>query len=148
MQLDRREVCDPHQRGEIVGEKIVNGSFVTLAPHGRGLHPVRAMHGGVFFEEEFLLHAPGIALHGERPSGEMRHQIRRNADVVIDDLSLGEAGGGIEDLVKVRETELAALDFDDGGSGHGGRWSFVVRRWSLVVRCSSFAVAIACWQQQ
>ncbi len=78
----------------------------------------------------------------------MRHQIRRNADVVIDDLSLGEAGGGIEDLVKVRETELAALDFDDGGSGHGGRWSFVVRRWSLVVRCSSFAVAIACWQQQ
>src|SRR5260221_8718786 len=98
------------------------------------------MHGGVFFEEEFLLHAPGIALHGERPSGEMRHQIRRNADVVIDDLSLGEAGGGIEDLVKVRETELAALDFDDGGSGHGGRWSLVVRRWSFVAGRSLFVV--------
>src|SRR5258708_31247584 len=128
MEVDGREVWDRDQGGEIVGEKIVNGSFVALAPHGRGLHPVRAMHGRVFFEEVFLFYASGIALHGERPSGEMRHQIRRNGDVIIDDLSLGEPGGGIEDLVKVRETELAALHFDDGGSGHGGHWSFVAGR--------------------
>jgi hypothetical protein len=33
----------------------------------------------------------------------MRQQIGRYADVIIDDLSLGESGGGIEDLVKIRE---------------------------------------------
>src|SRR6202158_604830 len=122
-------VRDPHQRREIISKKIINGSLVTLAPHGRGLHPVRAVHGGVLFEEIFLVHASGITLHGERPSGEMRHQHGRNADVIIHDLALSEPGGGIEDLVKVRETKLAALHFDDGGSGH--EWSLVVSRWSI-----------------
>src|SRR5437660_10060098 len=119
MQLDRRQIRNPYQRREIVSEKIVDSSFVTLAPHGRGFDPVRAVHRGVFFEEILLLHASGITLHGQRPSGEMRHQIGRDADVIIHHLPLGERGGGIEDLVKIRETKLAALYFDDGGSGHG-----------------------------
>ncbi len=118
MQFNRRQIRNPHQRREIVSEKIVDSSFVTLAPHGRGLYPVRAMHGGVFFEEIFLVRAPGITFHGERPSGEMRHQHGCDADVIIHHLPLGERGGGIEDLVKIRETKLAALHFDDGGSGH------------------------------
>ena len=49
----------------------------------------------------------------------MRHQHRRNADVEIHHLPLGKTGGGIEDLVQIRELEFAALDFDDGGCGHG-----------------------------
>ncbi len=47
--------------------------------------------------------------------GEMRHQHGRNADVEIHHLPLGETGGGIEDLLQIRELEFAALDFDDGG---------------------------------
>ena len=39
-------------------------------------------------------------------------------------------------LLEIRELELAALHCDDGGGGHG---RFVVGRWSLVVRCASFA---------
>src|ERR1700737_1474198 len=103
MQFNRCQVRDPYERGEIVSEKIVNGSLVALAPDGRGLHPVGAMLGGILFEKIFLVDSPGIALHGERPSGEMRQQIGRYADVIIDDLSLGKPGGWIEDLVKVRE---------------------------------------------
>src|SRR4030081_504563 len=108
MQFDRRQVRDPYERREIVREKVVNGSLVPLAPDGRGLHPVGAMHGSVFFEEIFLLHASGITLHSQWPSGEMRHQYGRDADVIIDHLSFGESAGGIEDLVKIRETKLAA----------------------------------------
>ncbi len=119
MQFNRRQIRNPHQRREIVREKIINGSFVPLAPDGRGLYPVGAMLGGIFFEEIFLVHAPWITFHGERPSGEMRHQHGCDADVIIHHLPLGERGRGIEDLVKIRETKLAALHFDDGRSGHG-----------------------------
>src|SRR6266481_5910291 len=129
MQFNRRQVRDPHQGREIISEQKINGSFVTLAPYGCGLHPVRPMHGGVFFKEIFLIDSPGIALHGQWSSGEMWHQIGRNADVIIHHLPLGKPVGGIEDLVKVRETELAALHVDDGGSGH--EWSSVVGRWSF-----------------
>src|SRR5258708_30672871 len=98
----------------------MDGAMVALAPDGRGFDPVGPMHGRIFFEEIFLVDSFGIALHGERSSGEMRHQIGRNADVIIRHLSLGEPGSGIDDLVKIRELKLAALHFDDGGSGHGG----------------------------
>src|SRR6202521_2027331 len=118
MQLNRRQVRDPYERRKIVSEKIINGSFVPLAPYGRGLQPVGPMHGSILFEEIFMVHAFGITLHGERASGEMRHQHGGNADIIVHHLSLGEPRGGIEDLVKVRETKLTALHFDDGGSGH------------------------------
>ena len=54
---------------------------------------------------------------------EVRDEDGGDADGVVDDLAFGESGGGIEDLVEVGETELAADDFDDGGSGH--RWLVV-----------------------
>src|ERR1700691_3340292 len=95
--------------------------MVALAPDGRGLHPVGLMHGRVLFEEVVVIDAFGIALHGERPSGKMGQKRGCDPGAVIDDLSFGETGGGIEDLVEIRELELAAFDVDDGGSGH--KWT-------------------------
>src|ERR1700693_346707 len=140
MHPDGCQIRDPHQRRKIVSEKIINGSLVPLAPYGRGLHPVGAVHGGVFFEEIFLFHAAGITLHGQWPSGEMRHQHGRDADVIIHHLPLGEPGSGIEDLVKVRETKLAALHFDDGRGGHKySRWALVGSGWAFAGPRSSLA---------
>ena len=42
----------------------------------------------------------------------MRHQGGSHARVIVDDLSFGETGGGIEDLIEVRKGERLALDFD------------------------------------
>ncbi len=86
------------------------------------------MHGRVLFEEIFLVNSLGIALHGERPSRQMRQQRGRNAGVEIHHLTFGETGGRIEDFFEIRELELAALHFDDGGSRHGssvdgGQWT-------------------------
>ena len=55
----------------------------------------------------------------ERPSREMRHQHGRNANVEIQHLPFGKPGGGIENLLKIRELKPAALHFDDGRRGHG-----------------------------
>ncbi len=119
MQFQRRQVCDPDERGQVVGQNEIDGAVIAVAPDGSRLHPLRAMHRRVFFKEILMVHTFGIPLHGQRMSREMRHQYRRNADVIVDHLTLGEAGGGIENLVQVGKIELTAFDFDDGGSGHG-----------------------------
>jgi len=77
----------------------VHGALVALAPDGGGLDPVGTMLGSVLLEEKFLVHAAGIALHGERAAFEVRDEDGRDADGVVDDLSFGEAGGGVEDFV-------------------------------------------------
>src|SRR6267142_5218468 len=118
MQLQRRQICNPDQRGQIVGENVIHGALVALAPDGCGLHPIGTMLGRALLKKILVIHAFGIALHGQRTSGEMWQQDRCDADVVVDYLALGEAGGGIEDFVEVRELELAAFNFDDAwGSG-------------------------------
>ena len=68
----------------------------------------------VLFVEKHSGDAVGIALESERASRQMWQQHRGDADVVVDDLSLGEAALGVEDLVEVTERETTALDFDDG----------------------------------
>jgi hypothetical protein len=40
----------------------------------------------------------------------MRQQHRRDADVIVDDLRLGEAGLGIQHLVEIRDEERALGD--------------------------------------
>ncbi len=112
VQLDRRQVRHPDNRRQIVGQNVIDGAAVAFAPDGRGLDPVRPMGGGVLFKKELAVYPVGISLQGERPPGQMRHQDRRNASVVVDDLSLGEAGRGIENFIQVGELQLPALNFD------------------------------------
>src|SRR6267154_2222534 len=119
MQLQRCQVRNPHECGQVVGENVIDGALVAFAPDGRGLDPIGTMLGRVLLKKILVIHAFGISLHGQRTSGEMWEKDRCDADVVVDYLALGEAGGGIEDFVEVRELELAAFNFDDAwGSGH------------------------------
>ena len=112
MQLDRRQVRHPDQRRQIVSQNVIHVAAVAFAPDGRGLDPVRPMFGGVFFKKELTVYTVGIALQGERPSGRCGTSDRRNARVVVDDLSLGEAGRGIENFIQVGQLQLPALNFD------------------------------------
>src|SRR5450755_1211751 len=119
----------------------MDGATVALAPDRRRLYPVGTVHGRILLKKIFVVHTFRIALHGERPTRQMGQQHGRYANVEINHLSFCETGGGVEDLFKICELELAALHFDDGGSGH--EWSMVVRRWSFAVRRLSH-VASAC----
>src|SRR5438477_5737970 len=67
------------------------------------------MRGTIFFVEERLIHAVGIALHGERPVFQMREEKRRDADVVIDHLAFGESGFRVKDFVQIRNRQLLAF---------------------------------------
>src|SRR5258708_3552606 len=87
---------------------------VALTPDGRSLHPIGTMLRRILFVEEFCVHAVGITLAGERASGQMRHHRRRDANVVVDDLLLGESRGGIQNLFQIRQLELFPLNLDGG----------------------------------
>src|ERR1700678_1300614 len=64
MQLNRRQIRQPNERGQIVSQNVVDGSAVSLAPDGSGLHPVGPVLRRVLLVEELLVHAVGVALAG------------------------------------------------------------------------------------
>ena len=43
----------------------------------------------------------------------MRQDGGRNPHVVVDDIFLGKSGGRIENLIKIRQLEMLALNFDE-----------------------------------
>ena len=76
------------------------------------------MRRAILFVEERLIHAVRVALHGERTIFQMREQDRRDPDVVIDELSLGEPGLRVQHLVQIRDRQFAALDDQLGFIAH------------------------------
>src|SRR6266478_5343729 len=88
------------------------------------------MHGRVLLEEVRMVHAFRITFHRERTSSEVRQQRRRDVHVIVNHLALGRAGSGIEDLIQIRELQLAAFNFNDGWGWHRkiGCWLLVVSR--------------------
>src|SRR5437867_7571784 len=66
--------------------------------------------GAVLFVEELAVHSVGIALERERPAPQVREQRRRDSQVEIDHLRLGETRLRIEDLVEIAERQALAAD--------------------------------------
>src|SRR6185312_16451985 len=66
----------------------------------------------ILLEEELAVAPVGVALHGERPIPEVRDERRRDVAVVGEEVALGEAAFGKEDLVEIGEFQgaLAAAD--------------------------------------
>ena len=112
MQFDRRQIRQPDQRRQIVGQNVMDGAMVSLAPDRSSLHPVRPMLRRILLVEKFFVHAVGIALAGERASGQMRQHRRRNTHVVVDHLLLGKSRRRIQNLFQIRQLELLALNLN------------------------------------
>ncbi len=68
------------------------------------------MRRTVLFVKKFAFDAVRIALHSQRPILQMRQKHRRNANVVIDHLPLGESDVRVNYLFQVRYLNLAVLD--------------------------------------
>ena len=112
MQLEVGEVGGPHQCGQVVNEAIVHPAIVAFAPHPRRFHPVRPVGWAIFFVKKHAADAVGITLHGERAASQMRQQDGSDAHVIVDHLSLGESGLGIQHLIEIRKLQVSAFDVD------------------------------------
>src|SRR5215467_15630808 len=57
VQLDRAQVRDPDQGGEIIAKNVIDVALIALAPDGRGLYPIGTMFSGIFFKKRFFVDA-------------------------------------------------------------------------------------------
>src|SRR5205814_4747926 len=96
---------------QIVRQAVVHGLAVAFAPHLRGLHPFRPVRRAVLFIKKFAFHAVGISLHCQWAIFQVRQKQWGYADVIVNYLSLGEAGLWVKDLVEVGYRQL--LSFND-----------------------------------
>src|SRR6185437_1968241 len=74
------------------------------------------MLGAALFIEERPFAAIGIAFERQRAIGQVREQDRRDAEVIIDHIPLGEVRLRIEDLIEIGKGETLYL-----GEGHNWR---------------------------
>src|SRR5262252_5066653 len=112
MQLDRSQLRDPHQRGQVLDHAVVHVPVVAVAPDPGGIEPRRAVLGAVLLVEHLALDAVRVALEGEGAIAEVGQQRRCDSRVVLDHLALGEADPGVEHLVQVGQPEGAFADPD------------------------------------
>ena len=86
----------------------------TVAVPARKLHEllpdVVRVRRDALLVEEVALDAVRVALHVERPSSQMRQRAFGDAEVIGDEVALGEAALGKERLVRVRDPDVVAAD--------------------------------------
>ena len=111
VERNRAQVDDVEQRGQVVADEIVDLALRVLAPHALGPDPVGREARRVLLEEGLARDAVGIARHHQRPVAEIRQQPGSDGAVVGDQVALGVAVLGPEDLLEVGELEgqLAAV---------------------------------------
>src|SRR5690606_29344901 len=110
--LQRGQVGAVDQGGQIGDERAVAPVALfgaALGREGHGTDPVGGVRGGVLLVEALPAGAVRVARDGERPVPQVREHHRRDPGVVVDDLRLGEAGVGVEDLVQVAQGEVTAV---------------------------------------
>ena len=111
MQFEIGKVSCPDERRQIVRQAVVHGLLVAFAPNLRRLHPFRPVRWTVLFIKKFAFHAVGISFHCQRAIFQVRQKQWGYANVIVNYLSLGEAGLWIKDLVEVGYRQL--LPFND-----------------------------------
>ena len=108
MQVDDARVGDPRERRHLVDHDVRLGLLTVIRPR---LDPCRGMRRFVLAPERLSVDAVGEHLHRQRTIAQVRQHVRRHPDVVLDHVALGDAVGGPQHLVEIRERKSAAGDF-------------------------------------
>ncbi len=124
VEFDGGEIGGPCESGGLVDGAVVEEVVVVFGPELGGFDPVGLVGGTAFFVEEHFVDAVGVAFEGDGAAFEMGEDGGSHSDVVVDDLSFGETGSGVEDLVEVGEGHFT---FADGEGGRGGHADFLLR---------------------
>src|ERR1700678_2929079 len=111
IQVDAPEIHYPHQRRHVLNDwklDYVSGSVFNGADgNRRGAGGRRALH-----EEKSAIDAVGIALHDHGAVDQMRHQVRGDVEIVLEQVAFGKAKLRPEYFVEIGQLRAAAFDFD------------------------------------
>ena len=117
VQRDRAEVGHVEEGLDVVADEVVDLALRVLAPDALEADPVGREVRGVLLEERLSGDAVGVAGHHERPVLQVGKEPRRDRAVVVDEVALGVALVGPEDLCEVGERNGLLLGLDRGGRG-------------------------------
>ena len=76
------------------------------------LDPLRSRIGRALHVEEVAFRTVRVALHHHRAIDDVRQQHGRNVDVILNEISLGNAQLGPEELVEVSELDGAVAELE------------------------------------
>ncbi|GAA1092406.1 hypothetical protein GCM10009648_34750 [Tsukamurella spumae] len=108
MEFEGSLLPEPDHAGDAVDDRVEGlavGVVLAAAADPRGRVTRQPL-----LEEGRLVDPVGPALAGERAAGQVGERERGDGLVVVDDLGLGGAGGGVEHLVQVGQLHGDAVD--------------------------------------
>ena len=101
--LERGLLGDPGQALARVNDGVGRGA--RLVRDRAAVQPVRRRGGQLLLEERRFVDAIRPALAGDGPAGDVRHHELGYRHVVVEDLGLGGAHGGVKHLVRVGQPD-------------------------------------------
>ena len=112
VQVDAAEIDHPQQRGEVLDHGEVD-DVAGCVLDGARIDPGRTRRGRALHEEELAAGPVGIALHHHRPIAQVRQERGSDVGVVLEEIALGQAELGPEDLAQVGELHLPPVDGEE-----------------------------------
>ncbi len=108
--LDAAEVRDEQERGEVVHHQVADHAVLAVVGQdGAAGDPLRRVRRRRLLVEERSRDPVGHPLHRERALAQVRQDQLGDVEVVGEEVALRVALVGPEDLVEVRQAELAAV---------------------------------------
>ena len=101
MELEIREIRCPSKRRQIVDDYIIDLRSTGLPGNWKRLNPLRRELWCVLLVKVLTLYAVWISLERYGAVFQVRQQPPRDPNVVVDDLCLGETGGGYRTLLRL-----------------------------------------------
>ena len=110
VEFEARDLREVHEPGDVGDQRVVLGAPRVVDRVSR--HPLGRAGFEVLREEGRLAGALRPAQPRHRPAGQVRQHHGSDSRVVVDHLGLGGAGGGIEHLVEVAQTQATTAHVD------------------------------------
>ena len=113
VELDAAQVGDVEQSGGVVDREVVDLALLRIvALDHASSEPVRRVRGRRLLVEGLAVDAVGHPLHRERMVGQVRHDQLADVEVVVQQVALGVALVGPEDLREVGQAKLATVHLE------------------------------------
>ena len=113
VQFQCRDVRRPRQSRGAVNHDVVDVRPSRTSRNGKGTNPIGGKTWYVLIPVRAAAHAIRESFECYRTIRQVRKQVRRNPDVVIDDVGFGELSVRVKNLFRTRDLDLPPVNFQD-----------------------------------
>ena len=110
MELEARRISAPYERSHVIDEDVTNVRSARAARYRELIDPLRSKSWCIFFIEELAANPVGETFQCDRAFFEVRQEVGRDPDIVIDNLRLSETVLWIKNLIEIRQPNVMAAN--------------------------------------